>query len=96
LKKRPQHKILKSTEKLKNNREFKKLEYLICFVQVLIQLWLAVYFTIMAADAGSHEDVRIIIFISYYTVGTRITDVYIVELVFIVLIIKLKGAFDSK
>jgi len=62
--------LLKSTEKLKNNRVFKKLEYLICFVQVLIQLWLAVYFTIMAADAGSHEDVRIIIFISYFGLNT--------------------------
>jgi hypothetical protein len=62
--------LLKSTEKLKNSRVFKKLEYLICFVQVLIQLWLAVYFTIMAADAGSHEDVRIIIFISYFGLNT--------------------------
>jgi hypothetical protein len=58
--------LLKSTEKLKHTRVLKKLEYLICFIQVLIQVWLAVYFTMMAEDAGSHEDVRIIIFISYF------------------------------
>lgn len=58
--------LLKSTEKLKNSRVLKKLEYLICFVQVLIQLWLAFYFTLLADDAGSTEDVRIIIFISYF------------------------------
>jgi len=53
-------------KKLKHTRVLKKLEYLICFIQVLIQVWLAVYFTMMAEDAGSHEDVRIIIFISYF------------------------------
>jgi hypothetical protein len=61
--------LLKSGEKLKNSRVLKKLEYLICFVQVLIQLWLAGYFTVMAADAGSHEDVRIMIFISYFALN---------------------------
>ena len=62
--------LLKSTEKLKHSQALKKLEHLICFTQVLIQLWLGAYFTCMAADAGSHEDVRIIIFISYFGLNT--------------------------
>ena len=62
--------ILKSSEKLKHNRILRKLEPLICFAQVLIQLWFGLYFACMIADAGSDEDLRTLVFVSFFALNT--------------------------
>ena len=58
--------LLKSTKTLHHSRVLNRLETLICTVQVPAQMWLGMYFACMAADAGSHEDGRILIFISFF------------------------------
>ena len=61
--------LLKSTEKLKHNWALKRLEHLICAVQVPIQLWLCLYFSEISFEAGSDEDVRVSLFITYFGIN---------------------------
>ena len=58
--------VLKSTENLKNNWILRKLEPLICFSQFLIQNYFIIYFTAMIDDAGSVEDMRTFVFVSFF------------------------------
>ena len=62
--------MLKSSEKLKHSRILRKLEHVTCFAQVLIQLWFGLYFTCMIADAGSDEDFRTLVFVSFFVLNT--------------------------
>ena len=58
--------FLKSVEKLKHSKILNRLEYLICGTHVILQLWLGAYFAIVSSDAGSTDDVRVTLFISYF------------------------------
>ena len=58
--------FLKSIEKLKHSKILNRLEYIICATQVPLQLWIAAYFTYTSTEAGSTDDIRVTLFISYF------------------------------
>ena len=61
--------MLQSSESLKHYRRLRRLESFICFVQVLTQLWFGLHFTYRIAEAGSGEDMRTLVFVSFFALN---------------------------
>jgi len=58
--------LLKATERVKRIKLINRIEHFVCAFQVILNLWYALFFACMSADAGSTNDMRITMFISFF------------------------------